>query len=165
MSYQILVVDGNPRLCNLIRDVLAEERKGDTVSVANSASDALMMMRRKPADILVTDWQVPDMDGLALIEAVQRLRPKTHAILMTTADEGEVKERGRNCPASYKWFAKPFSIDEFLTHVDHVLKQSGPSAIVVKPDIKRATFETVQGNSGENASRSKSALRPALSWH
>lgn len=151
MGYRILIVDGDPLMRALLCDILKEERAHDQVEVVDSAQEALASMRHEPANILITDWQMPDMDGLTLIEAVQLLHPKTHAILMTAADQDEVKERRRNRPASFTSFTKPFSIEAFLAHVDQALTQTDQ-------------FGAAQGNSDTSDRRSQSALRPALGW-
>jgi DNA-binding NtrC family response regulator len=109
---------------DLIEEILLEERTSDTVVTAGSASDALAVMQHQPVDVLITDWRMPGMDGLALIEAVQLVRPRTHAILVTSADRDEVNECSRNRSASFAFFTKPFSIEAFLAHVDQVLTKA-----------------------------------------
>lgn len=157
VSHRILIVDDNPKLRDLVRDILLEERAGDRIVTASSASDALAVVHHEPADVLITDWQMPPgMDGLTLIETVQFLHPETQAILMTTADQDEVHERSFKRPASFTFFAKPFSIEAFLAHIDQLLTQRDIAA--------EMPLDAVQGDGDEGSHRSKPGLRPALSW-
>jgi len=61
------------------------------VRIADSASEALTMMEQQPADVLLADWMMPEMDGLELTHQVrQRDEEKgTYtAIILFTAHDG-----------------------------------------------------------------------------
>ncbi|MGD9100244.1 MAG: response regulator [Anaerolineae bacterium] len=133
MGYHILIVDNDPLMRVLFCSVLLEERVGDRVETASSASEALMVMHRKPADVLITAGQIPGTDGISLIERVQALFPKTHAILLTTADQDEIRERRRNRQVSFTSFTEPFSIGAFLEHIDQILPQKTQLAVALGP--------------------------------
>jgi CheY-like chemotaxis protein len=133
MGYHILVVDNDPLMRVLFCSVLLEERAGDQVEMASSAAEALTAMRRKPADVLITAGQIPGTDGISLIERVQALFPKTHAILLTTADQDEIRERRRNRQVSFTSFTEPFSIGAFLEHIDRILPQKAQLAVALGP--------------------------------
>jgi len=61
------------------------------VRMADSASIALLMMEEKPADVVLADWMMPEMDGLELTDRI-RLRDEENgaytAIILFTANEG-----------------------------------------------------------------------------
>lgn len=79
---RLLVVDDDP----LVMETTAEqmEAEGYTVVRATSAGAALDHLRNDDAiDLLVTDLTMPGMDGLALIQEAQRLRPGLPAIIAT----------------------------------------------------------------------------------
>ena len=132
MSYHILIVDDDPLMRNLLRDILLEERTGDQVETADSGWEALRMMNQGSTDILIADWQMPDMSGLRLVELAQALYPATHVVLVTPVDQGEVQERRRGRKISFTSFTKPFSIDAFLEHIASLLTEK--SAPVAKPE-------------------------------
>jgi PAS domain S-box-containing protein len=66
---RVLVVDDDRDATNLVRQVL--EEAGAAVSVAESAATALSLLQRQPADVLLTDIGMPDVDGFALIAQVR----------------------------------------------------------------------------------------------
>lgn len=65
----VLVVDDDTRLVEMLRRTLAYE--GFTVSVAQSGDEALRLVTERRPDLVVLDWLLPGLDGLAV---VQRLR-------------------------------------------------------------------------------------------
>ncbi len=77
---RVLLVDNDP----VVRELLAAElvELGYEVRQADDAGSALGMMDRPP-DVLVTDFSMPGMDGLALIRETHRRHPDLPAILVT----------------------------------------------------------------------------------
>jgi len=65
----VLVVDDDTRLVEMLRRTLSYE--GFTVSVAQSGDEALRLVSERRPDVVVLDWLLPGLDGLAV---VQRLR-------------------------------------------------------------------------------------------
>jgi DNA-binding NtrC family response regulator len=127
MSYRILIVENDPVLRRLLSEMLTEERAGDQIVAVGSAAEALREMSRQPANLLITDWRMPNMDGVALIEKVKRIYPDTQAILLTTTELEEIQERSRHSTASFVLFPKPFPIDRFLNHIEQSLKAPAPA--------------------------------------
>jgi diguanylate cyclase (GGDEF)-like protein len=86
----IIVVDDMKFSCEFIRKSLQEEGYGD-VRVAVSASEALTLLEERPCEVLLADWVMPEMDGLALTDRVRQLdEERNHytCVLLLTAREG-----------------------------------------------------------------------------
>jgi DNA-binding NtrC family response regulator len=157
VKHNILIANDDPRLRDLLCEMLSEERADVKVKTASSGMEALTMLHNKPVAILIADWYMPDTDGMALIELAQAIQPQTHAILLTTADQDEVQERRHKCRVSFKSFTKPFSIEAFLSHIDRVLAQTNlPVVAAHNKDEKSDRYA--------NNHRPQSTLRPALNW-
>ncbi len=94
---KILVVDDEGAFTKLMSDVLEKMLYYD-VRTANSGSEALAAVYESPADILITDINMPDMSGLDLTEKVLQVNPDTIIIAMTghgrIADAVEFMKRG-----------------------------------------------------------------------
>jgi len=77
----ILIVDDEP----VVRLVLVELLKGDGYDLceAPSAEEALQLIRKRSFDLLITDKNLSQMDGLGLIENARRLHPELRAMLIT----------------------------------------------------------------------------------
>lgn len=86
----ILVVD-DARFSNTVIGKTIRSGGYTNIRHANSASEALSLMEEAPADILIADWQMPEMDGLQLAHKVRQIDETTHHytyIILLTAKEG-----------------------------------------------------------------------------
>jgi DNA-binding NtrC family response regulator len=78
---RILVVDDEPRICHLILDVLVQE--GYMVEVSFSGADALQLIKKYNYHLLITELEMPGVDGLKLIQKVKKRNPDIRAIMIT----------------------------------------------------------------------------------
>lgn len=107
----ILVVDDNPAVLSLISRVL--EAEGYTISTANCGRQALDILSRQPADLVVSDIRMPGMDGHVLCREAKTRYPRLTFIAVSA--EGEAH------PAAGSRFdafiQKPFDIRDLLNTV------------------------------------------------
>ena len=78
----VLVVDDS-QVDRVLAGRLLSRGEGVTVNFASNGLDALSSIRSSPPDLVVSDLQMPEMDGLAPVEAVRREHPGLPVILMT----------------------------------------------------------------------------------
>jgi signal transduction histidine kinase/CheY-like chemotaxis protein len=78
---RVLVVDDEPGITQLAERLLA--RAGFAVQSANRPQEGLERMQAEAFDLLLVDIRMPDMDGFALMEAAQRMRPDLAVVIMT----------------------------------------------------------------------------------
>ena len=78
---KILVVDDEPRICQLLGELLS--REGYDVDCAGSGEQALERLATVDYNMVITDLKMPGMDGFALIEEIKRTRPGVAAIMIT----------------------------------------------------------------------------------
>ena len=107
MSATILVVDDSKVIRTMVRGTL--EADHHRVLEASDANAALEMLDGTPVDLMITDVNMPDIDGLALTR-ILRERPRERLIpilvLTTDADE-DLRQRGREAGVT-GWLFKPF---------------------------------------------------------
>ncbi len=78
---RVLVTDDEPKICHLIEEVLVQE--GYMVDVSFSGIDALQMVKENNYHLLITDLDMPGIDGLELINKVKKQNPDIRAIIIT----------------------------------------------------------------------------------
>lgn len=66
-----------------------EEISMEVVSMAHNGYEALELFEKEPVDILVTDVEMPKMDGLELIREIRKINPKTRCIILSGYDDFE----------------------------------------------------------------------------
>jgi flagellar assembly protein FliH len=77
----VLIVEDDPAISRLLVEIVKPE--GYQVSAVACAQAALDLLKKHPADILLTDFKLPDRDGLSLLEQVMREDARTVGIVMT----------------------------------------------------------------------------------
>lgn len=111
----ILVVDDEEMVCSLACRMLAF--KGHTVFGANGGREALDMLKEQIPDLILSDIQMPEVDGYTLFREIRTRYPEIFFIGMS----GHVY-RGEADKAQFDAFLeKPFYMDELVQVIDQVL--------------------------------------------
>ena len=125
MSRVILVVDDSPTMRGMVSHALNEA--GFTTKEAENGKDALIkltMMEEGGAkpDVIVTDINMPEMDGIELVKEIRKLSAFKHVpvLVLTTDNTDEKKEVGRAAGAT-GWLVKPFDSELILKVIRKVL--------------------------------------------
>jgi DNA-binding response OmpR family regulator len=120
-AVKVLIVDDDAKLARLLRRALSEE--GHAADVCGTGADALSQAATGVYDLIVLDWMLPDLDGLAVCRELRR-QGRTVPILMLTA-RGEVKERvlGLRSGAD-DYLGKPFELEELLARIQALLRRA-----------------------------------------
>lgn len=107
MSKVILTVDDSPSMRMLLKASLTAQ--GYTIEAAEDGEQGLQRMHELRPDLLITDINMPRMDGFELIEAV-RATPELRGVpilVLSTEFSEEKKSRARSAGAT-GWITKPF---------------------------------------------------------
>ena len=84
---KILLVDDHTILLDGVKSLLSQEDDLAVVGQAASAEEALEFLKKNEVDLIVTDYSMPGMDGLSLLNTVKRVAPHTKIILLSMHDE------------------------------------------------------------------------------
>jgi CheY-like chemotaxis protein len=114
--FRILVVDDQPDMLTLIVRALEDDHY--TVSKATSGPEALRMIDEHMPDLVVLDYKMADMDGMAVVKTL-RARPETQhlPVLMLTAMTDEPSTRAGFEAGVTDYVTKPFSIPQLTARV------------------------------------------------
>ncbi len=109
LPVKILIVDDDEVYRDVLKDAIADE---DTeLAVAASGEEALGLLERAPFDILITDLNMPGIDGLTLLKRARQLYPDILALIITGYGSLESAVEAIRSGA-YDYIQKPFRIDE-----------------------------------------------------
>jgi two-component system cell cycle sensor histidine kinase/response regulator CckA len=120
----ILVVDDESSICEITKATL--ENYGYRVLVANSGPEAVAIYaeKRKEIQLVVTDTDMPFMDGEATSIALKKINPKLKIIMASGSVPGKhEKESPANSDIISAFVPKPYTVDRLLTVVHEVLAQ------------------------------------------
>jgi two-component system chemotaxis response regulator CheY len=120
MSKTILTVDDSTTMRQMIAFTLTQA--GFKVLEAADGVDALDVARGQAADLVITDVNMPRMDGITLVRELRQLGTYkfTPILVLTTESTPEMKAKGKEAGAT-GWIVKPFSPEKLLETVNKVL--------------------------------------------
>lgn len=121
MSKQILIVDDSES----IREILAYSLKkaGYQVMVACDGMDALQYFDGRSIDLLLTDYHMPNLNGLDLIVKVRQKENYKYIpiLVLTTENQVEMIREARDLGAT-GWLMKPFSTEKLIQTLRKVIR-------------------------------------------
>jgi DNA-binding response OmpR family regulator len=114
----ILAVDDDVKIRELLHVML--RRKGHHVITANNGQQGIELFRRERPQITILDFEMPDMDGLAVLRAIRAVDSQASVIMLTGAGSDERKQQARALGVT-EFLAKGFSLHELGAALNLVL--------------------------------------------
>jgi DNA-binding NtrC family response regulator len=105
------------KMCLSLKELL--EKKDFTVSIANSAREALKILQELTIDLIVCDIVMPEMSGLLFL---QKIAPRVPVIMITAYATVETARKAFKLGAS-DYLVKPFEFEELLVVINQKLKK------------------------------------------
>lgn len=120
----ILIVEDSSTTRSLIRTVIEDMGDDFFTHEASSGFEALKMLPQERFDLIITDINMPDINGLELINFVKNDPRYKHIplIIVTTERSAEDRERGIALGAS-AYITKPFKPEELQEVITKILNQ------------------------------------------
>lgn len=106
----VLFVDDDPLV---LRAVARAASDCVAVTTAASAGEALLVLRDTPVDIVVSDLELPDFDGIELLSRVRREHPRTIRMMLTGSPTLDRAISAINEGELHRFFVKPLDLDVF----------------------------------------------------
>lgn len=113
--HSILVVDDEPNYLIILSELLRDE--GYEVFTAPNGKEGLAIVQEVDLDLVITDMQMPGMDGLQLLDKIKEGNEHLPVIMITAFAEVEKAVAAMQAGA-YNYLSKPFSNDELLINVN-----------------------------------------------
>jgi len=117
--HTILVVDDEPNYLIVLSELLQDE--GFEVLTAQSGEKALKHAREVDLDLIITDMQMPGMDGIALLKTVKSLNRDLPVIMITAYGEVEKAVTAMQAGA-YTYLTKPFNNQELIVNINKAVE-------------------------------------------
>jgi two-component system chemotaxis response regulator CheY len=118
---QILTVDDSASIRQMVSFTLTQAGYGVTEAV--DGRDGLGKCDSRKFDLVITDLNMPNMDGIQMITAMRKLQGYgfTPILMLTTESQAEKKDAGRKAGAT-GWIVKPFNADQLIAVVQKLVK-------------------------------------------
>ena len=118
---RILVIDDEPRILGFLARGL--EAEGFTVDIADNGTSALRCARTNHHDLVLLDLLLPGVDGLTLLQELNRDRPDLPVVIVSARSDLPTKLRGFGLGAS-DYVSKPFSFEELVARIRVALRHA-----------------------------------------
>lgn len=124
MSLKILAVDDSATIRGMLSATLADA--GFNVVLAEDGVHGLEVMDDEKPDLVITDINMPRLDGFGFIEGVrtERSNTSTPILVLTTETGATLKSRAREAGAT-GWIVKPFNPEKLVSTINRLTDQKG----------------------------------------
>lgn len=134
----VLIVDDEPSVLFMLREVL--EERGYQVSAADSGLEAALVAHElEELDLVLTDFAMPELNGLELLSRLRTTRPELPVVLLTARGSERLAARAIK-EGAFDYVPKPFDIEELEAVVTRALELS-----TLRKEARRANAQSVLG--------------------
>ena len=121
MKPTVLVVDDFENTRFIIEFTL--KRYGYEVLKAANGKEALVLLDGRAIDLIITDYNMPQMNGMELTKEVRKMEKYLHTpiYMLTTEQEASLKATGTKEGVTL-WIIKPFEMDAFVKSVQKAIR-------------------------------------------
>ncbi|MGE4608692.1 MAG: response regulator, partial [Myxococcota bacterium] len=138
-QHTVLFVDDEVNILKALQRLLRHEDMN--VICASSGQEALEMLEKTPAQVVVTDQRMPEMSGVDLLSAVRERYPDIVRMMLTGYTEMNIAVEAINRGEIYRLITKPWNDDELRATIRQAFEQSD-----LKDEIKRLNQVTREQN-------------------
>jgi two-component system response regulator HydG len=125
MSARVLVIDDEEALRASVAKIVS--RQGHRVDVAGTATEGLDRLSKQPYDLLLTDFRLPDLDGLEVLARARAIRPDLEVVLFTGFGSIPLAVQAIKLGA-YDFVTKPFKRADLERVVTRALEKQALAA-------------------------------------
>lgn len=134
---RILVVDDEPQLLRALRNVFRRDLVRWEIVFVDGGPQALEELQRGSFDLVLSDMRMPEVNGLAVLEAVRRDYP--YAVRLMLSGSVELEETDAAVAVAHELLAKPCSPAVLRETIERWLRQRRPYATPTLPPLASAT--------------------------
>ncbi|MEM7299145.1 MAG: response regulator [Bacteroidota bacterium] len=146
-SKRVLIVDDQPAILTILASgvrKLGDDFEVETASSGREAIKKIHSLKHIHQDfytLVITDYKMPDMNGIEVAQAVKKCSPETHLILMSAYEMEEIKARAESLEV-VGMLNKPISIARIRTVIEQVLELAQKNSR--KPILSQVQNNTYQ---------------------
>jgi DNA-binding NarL/FixJ family response regulator len=127
---RLLIVDDQPTVLDALRQYFAMEPDIEIVGEATDGEIAIALAKELQPDVVITDIKMPNLGGIAAIEAIRELAPTSKVIILSIYDNPDMRAQALSAGAD-EFVAKQDQPDELLAVVRRL---GGMAAIDARAD-------------------------------
>lgn len=143
-KHRVVVVDDDPYVLGSLSMILMEN--GYSVTACSGAAEAMDFLRKRKADVVLTDIRMPGLSGIDLLAMVHEVEPEIPVILMTAYAEFDVAVDAIK-KGAFDFIIKPYKAEHLLFSLDKAAHYS--ELLLMEKNYKSMLEDTVQKKTKE----------------
>lgn len=154
--YKILILDDDKLVTSSLKSLLTLEGFSD-VAFFNDPNEALEYLKSNERDVIISDFMMPQMNGLEFLSCAKKLYPDSSMILLTGYADKENAIKAINEVGLYKYIEKPWDNDELIINIKnayeraHLVDKLKEYSLHLEDLVKEKTSHIIEMNEQLNA--------------
>jgi DNA-binding NtrC family response regulator len=117
-NISVLIIDDEPDILDLIEDEF--KYQGYDTMNASCGNDAVEILKKNPIDIVVSDFKMPNGNGMSVLAHVSQMPKKPFFFFVSGQADISTKEALE--AGAKKFFSKPFDLEELIKDIEQLIK-------------------------------------------
>ena len=140
---KVLLVDDEEEFVQVLAERIKMREMGSEVAL--NGKEALSKLEEKLPDVMILDFKMPDIDGLAVLEQVKRAYPGVQVIMLTAHGTPEVEKKARDLGA-FDYLQKPVGIDKLTKVIEkaYAYKQKFENTMMAATFAEAGDFDSAK---------------------
>lgn len=118
-DYNILVIDDEAAQRDVLTGYL--KKKGYTILSASSGKEGIEFTKSHPVDIILSDFKMPDLNGIEVLEQVKKINPEISFVIVTAYGTVENAVKAMRLGA-FDYISKPVDLDELDLMIERIIE-------------------------------------------
>lgn len=120
-QHNVIIVDDEPHVLKALGRLLREENFA--LSTTTQPAEVIDAVKRAPVSLIVSDYEMPEMNGIELMKAVKAMSPETIRIILTGKADMAATVRAINEGEVFRFVTKPWDDEDLKLTIRHALMQ------------------------------------------
>ena len=118
-DYNILVIDDEAAQRDVLTGYL--KKKGSRIFSASSGKEGIEIAKNNPVDIILSDFKMPDLNGIDVLEQVKKINPEISFVIVTAYGTVENAVKAMRLGA-FDYISKPVDLDELDLMIERIIE-------------------------------------------
>jgi DNA-binding NarL/FixJ family response regulator len=140
---KVLIIDNHDFILDSVRNVISSNGRFTSIETVNSPVKALETIKITSPDLIISDYKMPEMNGLELVLAVKENNVKSKIIILSMVDEAEVIQTLINQGIN-AYINKESSIANLAKAIDEVLEGNSFYCVHTQEVLKKYRQHSIQ---------------------
>ena len=124
----LLLVEDDDTTLQCLAIILAKKFPHVSVATADNGRTGLELFQAQPATVVITDFNMPEMDGMEMIGRMRAIRPEARFIILTGDSGGlALRDSGNKAFTCDHFIVKPVVFDTLFDAIEQCLEEAGHS--------------------------------------